>query len=365
VTPVEQGVSELPKRPHWAALFVAPLIAALTPLDHVLAGMIRAGQGIEALCLYLGLARDALFDRIVELGLITPHDRPMRRPCGKRPWLAADVRLLLRFWVDGVRVVSIAGELERSPGAVSAKARRLGLPKRDRRHLRRLEPGVRRAITEPPPDHIPSAEEPPPNPVEDPVAAVPAAEAPIVVPVAPPALSSASEPVQIAEAPTEAAEAAPTEALLEQIPAQVQHSIPAMAPPMPGAAPAAAPKPVLVPQPRRRKGIWTKELDLEFSMRVWGQQHPDEIAAAMAHHGLTASALASRFTRLQLPRRARVDLVAEFDPILAERTMKASGYVFRLCPVKNRHFWAPRCGNRISDEGKKSAEYRAKTAGLG
>jgi hypothetical protein len=370
VTPVDQGVSELPQRPHWTALFVAPLIAALTPLDHVLAGMIRAGQGIEALCLYLGLARDALFDRIVELGLITPHDRPMRRPCGKRPWLAADVQLLIRFWVDGVRVVSIAGELERSPGAVSAKARRLGLPKRDRRHLRRLEPGVCRAVTQPPPAPTPAEDEPAPTPAEDepapasveaPVAAVPAAEAPIVVPVAPPALSNATEPAQIAEVPTEAA---PIAARAEQIPALAQHSISALVPEW-SAAPAAAAKPVQVPQPRRRKGIWTKDLDLEFSMRVWGQQHPDEIAAAMAHHGLTASALASRFTRLQLPRRARTDLVSEFDPVLAERTMKASGYVLRLCPVKNRHFWAPRCGNRISDEGKKSAEYRAKTAGLG
>jgi hypothetical protein len=360
VTPVEPGVSEFPQRPHWTALFIAPLIAALTPLDHVLAGMIRAGQGIEALCLYLGLARDALFDRIVELGLITPHDRPMRRPCGRHPWLAADVQLLIRLWVEGVRVVSIAGELDRSPGAVSAKARRLGLPKRDRRQLRRLEPSVCRGTPTPPSAPVPAPVEPAPKTAEE---AAPAAETPIPVPVAELAPASTPEPVQTAGIPSEADPVAPSEALAEQIPAETPRSIPALAAPSAATAPAA--KPVAAQPPKRRKGIWTKELDLEFSMRVWGQQHPNAIAEAMAHYGLTASALASRFTRLQLPRRDRADLVGEFDPVLAERTMKASGYVFRLCPVKKRHFWAPRCGNRISDEGKKSAEFRSKSAGLG
>jgi hypothetical protein len=364
VTPVEPGVSDFPQRPHWTALFVAPLIAALTPLDHVLAGMIRAGQGIEALCLYLGLARDALFDRIVELGLITPHDRPMRRPSGRHPWLAADVQLLIRLWVDGVRIVSIAGELDRSPGAVSAKARRLGLPKRDRRLLWRLGPSLCRRVTPPPPAPVPVPVEPARAPAENPAAA-PAAEAPIVLSITTPAPASAPEPVQSTGIPQEAASTSPIEALAEQIPAQAPLSIPQLAPAAPIVASSAALKPVSAPPSKRRKGIWTKELDMEFSMRVWGQQHPDAIAEAMAHYGLTASALASRFTRLQLPRRDRADLVGEFDPVLAERTMKASGYVFRLCPVKKRHFWAPRCGNRISDEGKKSAEFRSKSAGLG
>lgn len=364
MTPVEPGVSEFHQRPNWTSLFVAPLIAALTPLDHVLAGMIRAGQGIEALCLYLGLARDALFDRIVELGLITPHDRPMRRPCGKRPWLAAEVQLLIRLWVDGVRIVSIAGELDRSPGAVSAKARRLGLPKRDRRLLWRLGPSVCRPVTPPPPAPVPVPVEPARTPAENPAAA-PAAEAPIVVPVAAPAPAYAPEPVQSTGIPQEAASTTPIEALVEQIPAQAPLSLPRQEPAVSIVTPAAAAKPVAAQPSKRRKGIWTKELDMEFSMRVWGQQHPNAIAEAMAHYGLTASALASRFTRLQLPRRDRADLVGEFDPVLAERTMKASGYVLRLCPVKKRHFWAPRCGNRISNEAKKSAEFRSMTAGLG
>jgi hypothetical protein len=123
-----------------AGLFLVPLAAARSPLDYVLAGMVAAGQGIEALCLYVGLARTVLLDRIVALDLPTPHDRPLRRPCGKHPWLAGDVQELTRLWVAGVRVVCIANLLRRSPGAIWSKARRTGLPKRDRTKQIWLEP---------------------------------------------------------------------------------------------------------------------------------------------------------------------------------------------------------------------------------
>ena len=70
------------------------------PFDAVLAGMVAAGQGIEAICLYLDLSRAALDDHLVRLGLRTPHDRP-RRKLGPRGWSEIDTRRLIAWRVCG------------------------------------------------------------------------------------------------------------------------------------------------------------------------------------------------------------------------------------------------------------------------
>lgn len=129
-----KDISGTPVPPSWAALFGAAA-AAFAPLDHVLAGMLAAGLGVEALCVYLDLARQALFERILALGLALPHDRPLRRRGGKWGWTDDDVRLLIELWVDGLHARSIAQRLGRSPGGIWSKARRLGLPRRCRKHL--------------------------------------------------------------------------------------------------------------------------------------------------------------------------------------------------------------------------------------
>ncbi len=55
------------------------LVAAVVcPFDRVLAGMVGAGFGIAAICLYLDLTRAALDLSLARLGLRTPHDRPLR-----------------------------------------------------------------------------------------------------------------------------------------------------------------------------------------------------------------------------------------------------------------------------------------------
>ena len=109
--------------------------------DRVLAGMVRAGQGIEALCCFLGLTRALLDHHLARLGLPTPHDRPPRRP-GSRGWSEADTRRLIAWRVAGVHPEIIGQRLERprSASAVRAKARRLGLEAPPRKLLHRPPP---------------------------------------------------------------------------------------------------------------------------------------------------------------------------------------------------------------------------------
>jgi len=121
-----------PDRPE---LFRVPIVGAVSPFDYVLAGMIAAGLGIEAICLYLGTAKTVLLERLAALGLATPHDRPLRRSGGKNPWTAGETRQFLGWWVEGVQVACMAEALGRSRGALYGKRARLGLPARNRKRL--------------------------------------------------------------------------------------------------------------------------------------------------------------------------------------------------------------------------------------
>jgi hypothetical protein len=109
------------------------------PFDPVLAGMVAAGQGIQAICLYLGLTRPALDKHLVRLGLRTPHERPLRKP-GPRGWSVLDTIRLIGWRVAGIHPETIGQRLGRSANAVRAKARRLGLPRPDRKSLQRVDP---------------------------------------------------------------------------------------------------------------------------------------------------------------------------------------------------------------------------------
>lgn len=348
--PALQELSSSTDRPRWATLFIAPLAQALSPIDHVLAGMVAAGQGLEAIGLYLGMARDALFDRIVALGLATPHDRPMRPPAGKRPWQVADVQTLIRLWVLGVRVVCIAEQIGRSPGAVSSKARRLGLPRRDRKQLIRLDP-----------PQVPATFEPTGNLEAD---------------SAPPALIHARNDEQQVVGSAALEQRDPPSvgerglrAVLADAPAEI-----ARQPELPLPTPQLAPLVDTTPAPVPRKGhrvketAWTRELDLELSMRAWALQHYKAIARDMRHHGIGSdSALVNRLTRLQIPGRDKKLLAETYDEALAQRRIKEFNYELRTCSIKKRPFWAHRTrGNRYyCDEALKSAAYRNLMAGIG
>src|SRR5208337_1216427 len=117
--------------------------------------MVAAGQGLEAICLYLGLTQAAVFANVVRLGLKSPSDRPYRRP-GPRGWSVLDTTRLIVWRLAGVHPETIGLRLGRSANAVRAKARRLGIPAPPRSSLRRLdpqsladpEPGVFRALAD-------------------------------------------------------------------------------------------------------------------------------------------------------------------------------------------------------------------------
>lgn len=138
-------------------LLLSLAAAVVFPFDRVLAGMVAAGQGIEALCRYLGLSREALDHNLIRLGLRTPHDRPLRNS-GPKGWSALDTMCLI-FWRSiGVHPETIGLRLGRSANAVRAKSRRLGVPTPDRKILHRADPA---SLTDPTPgfgfDTAPSA----------------------------------------------------------------------------------------------------------------------------------------------------------------------------------------------------------------
>jgi len=349
--------SEHSAGPGRAGLFVVPLAAALSPLDYVLAGMVAAGLGIEALCLYLGLARTALFERIVALGLLTPHDRQLRRPGGKRPWLAGEVHELIRLWVSGVRVVCIADCLGRSPGAVWSKARRLGLPKRDRRKLVRLEP-ISRPAADPEPATLvrdfvaPAAHEAAVSEsTSSTIDAVPAAPSASLAPAPVSENNEATGQLALASGSADPAEG-------RQVIAK-QDAVSAAAAPAGGGQ--------RRKQSRPGQVTWFREADEEVSLRWWANQHPIDIAREMSetYMELTASAVSSRCHRLQLPPRYGNTLVAHFDPKVAESTIKASGFVSRFCPGKKRIFWTkPRWGQRFCPEYRRSKTFQDRAGGI-
>jgi hypothetical protein len=133
--PGNAPISGSGRLPAWAAATAAVGF----PFDVVLAGMVAAGQGMHAICLYLGLTRPALDKHLVRLGLRTPHERPLRKP-GPRGWSVLDTIRLIAWRVAGIHPEAIAQRLGRSANAVRAKARRLGVPRPDRKALRRVDP---------------------------------------------------------------------------------------------------------------------------------------------------------------------------------------------------------------------------------
>jgi hypothetical protein len=101
----------------------------------LLSSMFAKGHGIEALCFFLALTRNSLLDLAVQFDLPTPHDRPRRGSGGARAWKQSDFTVLLDGWFNNWSAACIAQQLSRTRGSVWYQARRLGLPKRERRSL--------------------------------------------------------------------------------------------------------------------------------------------------------------------------------------------------------------------------------------
>lgn len=103
--------------------------------EAVLRGMVARGHDLGAISVYLQQSRDEILDAVVRLDLPTPHDRPLRQSSGPKAWKASDYLPLIQHWLSGLHAGSIGEKFGRSAGAIWAKARWLGLPKRDRRSV--------------------------------------------------------------------------------------------------------------------------------------------------------------------------------------------------------------------------------------
>lgn len=282
---------------------------------RLLPGMVAAGHGVEFLCGFFGLVRAVLLDLVVELDLPTPHDRPLRKPGGRNPWGLADTAAFAVLWVAGWQADSLGARFGRSADACRSKARRLGLPKRDRKVLfRPASPGADargdaaragRAGVGAPRDASPDA----PAPLCPPRSAF-FLTAPAAGPVSPAVLDAR-------------AVARDQRDLFGLAPAQTA--------------------------PKRRGLVWSRALDRELARRWWARQHWRSIARDM---GLPAAAVRDRRWRLELPPVKELPpslrpLVDRFDPDVVEANIRRAGYVERECKSfakdgKSFWFWSKR-----------------------
>lgn len=335
------------------------------PFDRVLAGMVGAGQGLEAICLYLGLSRTALHNSLVRLGLWTPHDRPLRKP-GTRGWSVLDTMRLIAWRVAGIHPESIGERLRRSPGAVRAKARRLGIPTPDRKILRRVDPST---LADPTPGLRHSAT--PPQPMRPsgalasavggtrvgPDALRPDAASPDVV-----SLRPTLPPVEPSPQPSAGKPGRQCELQLFQVipgfdkapqPASPDiATVPKFGEPCPLArqpdSPAVDTATKTVAETTRSAKTRTivgslcrltrdREFVLELSLRYLGRQHYKHVAE---EYGVTAAAVRSFYDRIDLPRDFdRSKFGPTYDEERAKANLARLEYELVVCDETKRFWW--------------------------
>jgi len=327
-------------------------------LRRVLPGMVARGHGIDALSLYLGLARTVLLDLVVELDLPTPQDRPLRRPGGRNPWTFADTTLFIVLWMAGWHAESLGQRFGRSAGGAHYKARHLGLPRRSRKTIFRpprpgedLPGGILQGLR---PD--PGSAERCPGQQGSAVRTAPSqADAPDTEEPAPWEQHYAANRNTYSYSYSTVVSVPATDATTPAVilPFPVFQDVDLFGPTPVGTPPARKPK--------RRQIEWTRERDTELAQRWWARQHFKCIAHDM---GISPSAMQSRRIRLGLPSfidegdlafLRPYDLVDHFDPSVVAAHIAAADYVERKCKAyghngKDFWFWAPRTGNHTSKE---------------
>jgi hypothetical protein len=342
--------------------------------------MVARGHGIETLCLYLALARGALLNFIVALGLPTPHDRPHRRAGGRTPWSLEHIAQFIPLWEAGWRAGALAERFGRKPGAIWSKARQLGLARRDRK-----------VLVTPEDPHVPlsaalavSRCSAPQNPL------VPRAEA-TLAPVAAPDVSHAAD--CLAHATPASADGSaqllpdnPSGSAIrhEPVPDQVPSArgrdigsspiaVPGFEPARPliqPPTPAPAEGPVGSKRTRGPEFEWTPPGDRELALRFFSGQYIARIASEM---GISEAAALSRKTRLGLSfkwlgisRTDRGTSVPHFDERRALAFIARFGLVCVPCLGYKQHgidlrFWCRRKdaakvrfspGHNMTKEGK-------------
>ncbi len=369
-------------------------------LARILPGMVGRGYGLETLCLYLAVARTALLELIVVLGLPTPHGRAHRRPGGRNPWSPDDISAFIALWVDGWHASSLGERFGRSPCGIWSKARQLGLPRRDRKALFRpddpnaptppetmlglvasnLSLAVR-AIPSPatnvsqdsshrltatasdelteklntgsPNTSIPACGA---SAKTDPTAGASPFQATLPVVLAGHATSRPSRPATLLAPRASSAFSAVA------IPTSPGLAFDPPLPAVPGSS--AVPHPVsgLRRKGQRKEIIWTTELDEEIAQRHWAFQH---YKAAARDMGISPAAMRSRKTRLELGQLPRGETVDEFNPTWAADTIAAYDYVKKRCKAFwdlrgiEFFFWSRRSeGRRFSELARSKAWFR-------
>ena len=365
---------------------LASRVAASFPtLDALLRGMLAAGQGIQAICLYLGLTRMALDEHLVRLGLPTPHDRAPRS-AGKRPWSLLDTVRLMAWRTAAVHPETIALRLGRSVGSVRSKSRRLGVPTPPRKDLVRLDPA---ALPEVKPDwwrsgisigHLTSAAKcgsaagtasvsgsapaafvKRPSPTH--ASAATARASASLQPQAPgqgaaPPLFRNALPEAARPACRIAQDARPAEpAHATQLEIQLPRLMPESAATEPAAA--AEREPSAVPETEEAVDFggdltWIGHLgDLlqrnkvavfVIGMLFLGGLHWIEVSKRI---DIRPSALKDMRRRLGIPICDREKITRTFEPVLARATREDSGYVVKRCTNSGVYFWGVR-GDGVS-----------------
>ena len=302
------------------SLLLSALAAVSSPFDCVLAGMVGAGLGIEAICLFLGLTRLVLDDNLVRLGLRTPHDRPLRKT-GARGWSVADIQCAIQWRRDCIHPDVIGQRLGRSANAVRAKLRRIGVPSPDRKALRRVDP---QSLTPPVrgfglPGSLPgnvslaASDEP----------ALAASQCARPHPFAAGFPRPTTEPSQpTADGRTASVPVHPATQPLRPVPTGTTRSDAALQPvPSPPGNDAHGPN---CPQGKLRRPEANWDFVMGISLRYFGGQHYKAIGQAM---GLTGAAVRSVMSRLEIPRdHARSKFGPVCDLECARATLAASGY---------------------------------------
>ena len=342
--------------------------AAVFPLDRVLSGMVAAGQGIEAICRFLGLSRTALDASLVRLGLRTPHDRPFRGPA-KGHWSVRETMLLIAWWVLDIHPETIGQRLQgRSANAVRAKARRLGLYRRDRKALRRVDPAT---LREPDPgfglpaETLGSSQESDfrasassaagrcgtaaggvqsrPDPMTGSVVTLrpglPPSE--IAVPTSARRLKASSRPAGQRE--LQLFTVLPGDGLRAAAAPDATSD-----PPVPPIAPVRGETPPAELQPlpdlawiKAAKDRPRNRAVVEFLSNLYFGGQDYKTTARQC--GLTTSTVASFYDRIDLPRDSnRGKFSGGFDAARAKATLAASGYYLEICRKTRRLFWQHR-----------------------
>jgi len=341
--------------------------------------MVARGHGLDTLCLYLAIARTALLDLIVSMGLATPHDRAHRRAGGRNPWSPDDIPVFIELWVAGWQAASLAERFGRSRSSIWSKARQIGLPKRDRSALfRPADPHLRWPFS-------PEASAPAPNsdvairaigtataskgPITVlPVEAAPSAASAIKAPSAR-ALNNQAQPclpVVLAGAkltrsslplkPISSAAAAPANRKAVSASTPTAECDLGFVPPLPtlrrppatlAAFPSIVRKGLRAEIPWKDHGV----LDHEVAMRTFAGQFYKDSAKDM---GVSVPTFLTRRYRLELPRMPRNEWVEDYKEEWAVPAIEAMGYRKVKCRGFERrdidfHFWAEaRSGRRFS-----------------